>query len=248
VDTCEASKLSLVAKYGSCRLKADSKVVKDRGSPPGVYDKCSLDKFQDAEDKAAAASASCPTTGDQSTVTTYMNSCTSRVATWLNGGGGLPDTWPADLVDCNSDLAACIAETHGQVPKTGQTTCYDTSTVISCTGTGQDGQTQHGIARSYTDNGDGTVTDNNTGLMWEKLDDSNLAGTAGIHDRDNTYTWANAFVKVSDLNALNFAGHSDWRVPSVMELQSIVNFGQVNPSVNTAFNSACAPGCHCDVV
>lgn len=37
----------------------------------------------------------------------------------------------------------------------------------------------------FVDNGDGTVTDNQTGLMWETKDDS-----AGIHDKDNVYTWS----------------------------------------------------------
>jgi hypothetical protein len=37
------------------------------------------------------------------------------------------------------------------------------------------------------DNGDGTITDDQTGLMWEKKDDNN---TGGIHDKDNEYTWA----------------------------------------------------------
>jgi len=43
---------------------------------------------------------------------------------------------------------------------------------------------QAGATLSYTDNGDGTITDNNTRLMWEKKDDS-----GGIHDQDNGYTW-----------------------------------------------------------
>src|SRR5207249_5145188 len=55
-------------------------------------------------------------------------------------------------------------------PATGQTTCWDSSgNVIPCAGTGQDGDLQKGAPLSYTDNGDGTITDNNTGLMWEKL-------------------------------------------------------------------------------
>jgi hypothetical protein len=59
--------------------------------------------------------------------------------------------------------------------KTGQTSAY---------GTGSDGNLQKGASRAYTDNGDGTITDNTTGLMWEKKSDD---GT--IHDKDNTYTW-----------------------------------------------------------
>ena len=62
------------------------------------------------------------------------------------------------------------------------------------------------------DNGDGTITDTKTGLMWEKLSDD-----GSIHDKDTAYTWANAFaVKVATLNGGGgFAGHTDWRVPNV---------------------------------
>jgi hypothetical protein len=53
--------------------------------------------------------------------------------------------------------------------KTGQTTCYDLAGASrSCTGTGEDGESHKGITASYTDNGDETITDNNTGLMWRK--------------------------------------------------------------------------------
>ncbi|HYD49712.1 MAG TPA: hypothetical protein VEB21_15255 [Terriglobales bacterium] len=39
----------------------------------------------------------------------------------------------------------------------------------------------------YIDNGDGTVSDLNTGLVWEKKDD-----LSGIHDKDNGYSWASS--------------------------------------------------------
>src|SRR5262245_39388427 len=76
------------------------------------------------------------------------------------------------LKHCESDLAACQKAPKGQVLRTGQTTCYDTSGLsISCAGTGQDGETQKGMVQKYVDNGDGTVTDLNTGLMCEKKSD-----------------------------------------------------------------------------
>jgi hypothetical protein len=71
---------------------------------------------------------------------------------------------------------------------------------------------------SYTDNGDGTVTDNVTGLMWQKA----VSATA-------TYTWAQA---VAYCPTLILAGHGDWRLPSVIELVSIVDVGQSNLSIN----------------
>lgn len=121
----------------------------------------------------------------------------------------------ADLVAGNIKSGVNIFGVVGtslpaQPLKTGQTTCYDSSgTVIACSGTGQDGELQKGVARSFTDNGDGTVTDNVSGLMWEKISDDD-----SIHDKDTTYTWTNAFAsKVAMLNSSSFAGHNDWRVP-----------------------------------
>ncbi len=126
------------------------------------------------------------------------------------------------------------------LPATGQTTCWDSSgTVIPCAGTGQDGELQEGAPLAYVDNGDGTVTDVNTGLMWEKLSND---GT--VHDQDNTYTWANAFAgHVATLNDARFAGHDDWRLPNVRELQSILDYDTIQPAVTPAFDDHCSPGC-----
>jgi cysteine-rich repeat protein len=138
--------------------------------------------------------------------------------------------------------AACTLEPARHFPATDQTTCWNSeNSVIPCTGTGQDGDTQAGATLAYVvDNVNGTITDENTGLMWEKLSDD---GT--IHDRDNTYTWDSAFaVKIATLNAGGgFAGHTDWRVPNIKELQSILNYQNVDPAVSAAFNTSCTPDC-----
>ena len=105
-------------------------------------------------------------------------------------------------------------------------------------GTGQDGAIQAGGTLSYTDNGDGTITDHNTKLVWEKK-----SSDGSIHDVNAGYAWANAFaVHIAGLNAANFAGHDDWRLPNVRELQSIANYENFNPSVSSEFNTACMPG------
>lgn len=126
-----------------------------------------------------------------------------------------------------------------QLLKSGQTTSR---------GPGSDGAVQAGIARSFKDNGDGTITDDATGLMWEKQDDS-----GGIHDKDNVYTWStgthsmDGTIATTFLAALNggsgFAGHTDWRVPNVFELESLRNFGSLVPSTHPAFNTGCVPAC-----
>lgn len=127
----------------------------------------------------------------------------------------------------------------GRFPATGQTTCWDSAgAVIPCDGTGQDGDIRAGARLHYKDNGNGTVTDKNTGLTWEKL-----SADGSIHDRGNAYSWAEAFaVHVGGLNEANFAGHNDWRLPNVKELQSIVNYQNFAPAVSSAFNNNCAAG------
>ena len=127
--------------------------------------------------------------------------------------------------------------------ETGQTQCdQGKGTLGACPGSpaGQDGAVLAGAARSYTDNGDGTVTDNVTGLMWEKLSND---GT--IHDKSTLYSWYTAFTK--KIAALNggggFAGHTDWRLPNSFELHSLTDLGRVSPAIDPAFNTSCAPSC-----
>ncbi len=108
------------------------------------------------------------------------------------------------------------------VPDTGQTTCYDANgNVIACAGTGQDGAYIIN-PMSYTDNGDGTVTDNVTGLMWQKQDDGNWRA------------WSDAGTYCSSLGA---GLHSDWRLPGIKELMSIVNYGipYPAPTINSTY-------------
>ncbi|HXC51319.1 MAG TPA: DUF1566 domain-containing protein [Candidatus Limnocylindrales bacterium] len=128
---------------------------------------------------------------------------------------------------------------HG-VFTTGQDTCYDDAgDPISCEGTGQDGEFQKGASRAFIDNGDGTVTDRNTGLQWEQSDDG-----GGIHDQENKVNWLGAFLKIAQLNVTMFAGHSDWRVPNIFELMSLGDFGQHDPGYPVPyFQHDCAPGC-----
>src|SRR5947208_16243437 len=142
-------------------------------------------------------------------------------------------------------LAGWPTAAHGQCtgckfPATGQMTCWDSSgNVIPCAGTGQDGDLRKGAPLSYTDNGNGTVTDNNTGLVWEKL-----SRDGSVHDVSNTYTWANAFAQhAATLNSTTFAGHTNCRMPNVKELEGIMNYQNVDPTVSPAFNTNCTSGC-----
>src|SRR5262245_56194308 len=152
--------------------------------------------------------------------------------------GALSDQ-PGGATPINVQVLDCTPVSAGVgMLATGQVTCYDIDgSIITCTGTGQAGDIQAGAALSYIDNGDGTITDNNTSLMWEKKSDD-----GSIHDQDNSYTCQDAFAYVATLNSGNFAGYNDWRLPNLRELQSIVNYQVVAPAVSAVFNTNCVPG------
>ena len=73
---------------------------------------------------------------------------------------------------------------------------------------------------SYTDNGDGTVTDIVTGLMWQQ-------DVPAV-----TYNWAQAKAYCP---TLTLAGQSDWRLPTRIELVSLIDFGRSGPAINTTY-------------
>ncbi len=99
------------------------------------------------------------------------------------------------------------------VPKTGQKNSY---------GTRDDGDLEIGVAwpsPRFTDHDDGTVTDNLTGLMWTK--NANLAGSK---------MWNEAISFCNGMNASTGTyGYTDWRLPNVRELQSLIDYGRYDP-------------------
>ena len=100
-----------------------------------------------------------------------------------------------------------------------------------------------GAPLRYQDNGDGTITDLNTGLTWEKKGSGGDAGTCltNLHGVNSACTWVQATgAWIDGVNAeggTGFAGHSDWRLPNVRELQSIVDYGRFSPAINPVFNN-----------
>jgi hypothetical protein len=154
-----------------------------------------------------------------------------------DGGGTLSCTSGCgfDTSDCE-----CTGRLTTSLLLTGQTKCYTANAVEAfCAGSGQDGDVLAGAARQFVDNGDGTITDSVTNLMWEKNSDD-----GSIHDMNNLYSWANAFSgKIATLNSTAFAGHADWRLPNIFELDTLVHSGVSGVKTWPAFNSGCQPGC-----
>ena len=83
--------------------------------------------------------------------------------------------------------------------------------------------------RTYTDNGDGTVKDNATNLVWQKCsagqnNDAGCTGTASGID------WKSA---LAYCEGLTLGGRSDWRLPNLKELLALADRSRVNPAIDT---------------
>jgi hypothetical protein len=116
-----------------------------------------------------------------------------------------------------------IPQTY-KIVDTGQKDFYNNTSIITEPQEGESfyGQDAHYVGNQplYTDNGDGTVTDNITGLMWQKS--------------FITLDWEDA---ESEASSASTGGYNDWRVPTIKELYSLIDFngnqGTGNPSSST---------------
>jgi hypothetical protein len=141
----------------------------------------------------------CPSEGDQSALQAFVTGHTDDVAGAL-AGGPLPNC-AGDLATCNSDLAAALACGNGAMNvnedcdqanldgKTCLTQGFAGGTLACSSGCLFD--TSGCWLARFTDNADGTITDNEVGFMWEKK--TELDGSTNFpnaHDADNHYPWA----------------------------------------------------------
>jgi hypothetical protein len=138
------------------------------------------------------------------------------------------------LMGCNKDNDAITTEDNlpdisdYPVVSTNQTTFYNNSTEISSTSSddafyGQDAQYSRNETQ-YVDNGDGTVTDMITGLMWSQSPDMNGDGDI---DADDKLSYSEA---IAGAETFNLGGFEDWRLPSIKEQYSLILFSGVDPS------------------
>ncbi|MBF0396994.1 MAG: DUF1566 domain-containing protein, partial [Desulfobacterales bacterium] len=105
------------------------------------------------------------------------------------------------------------------VEKTGQTTSYASA---------DDGAAQKGVTWAnprFTDNGNGTVTDNNTGLIWLK----NISCFGAMTWGQGVSSCNNLFSGSCGLTDGSQAG--DWRLPNIKELESLIDYGRTNPAL-----------------
>ena len=116
---------------------------------------------------------------------------------------------------------------------TGQNRCYNNTKEISCPTSetadfyGQDAwyaSLGKCTPQSFSSSSN-VVIDNNTGLTWEKSPSTEF------------YTWYDAQNHCADLNSSNYGGKSNWRLPNPLELLTIIDLGQPNPTTNSNFTN-----------
>jgi len=271
-EKCQALKNKDTGKLAFCLQKAEMKLVKTKGACSvttttecyrdadcpvsetcdkdltkynGSVTKCNtkfFDKWAKNETKAADKGGTCPDgIADPNSVLDFVTAHSDAISAALAGGG-----LPSYIVPGVDPILLA----------TGQTQCESGGSMVACPGVPanvQDGDYQMGTARSYSFDtsvaGERTVIDNVTGLEWEVLCDEDPPGATcpTDHDVDTTYTWANAFTKIANMNAANYGGHNDWRLPNRFELESLADLGQVSPAIDpTYFNASCTAPCTAD--
>lgn len=125
-------------------------------------------------------------------------------------------------------------QVSSNLPDTGVDKCYNQNSVINCPLSDTDafyGQDFHYTSNpmSYTNNGDSTVMDNVTSLMWQTTNDGldyNWYEATGTYDVVYNPTSKNV---CGDLTLGSAPGYTDWRLPEKRELQSIVDYGVLPP-------------------
>jgi hypothetical protein len=115
-------------------------------------------------------------------------------------------------------IGTASAQNSFEVVETAQESCFNNMSQITCPASGQPfyGQDAQysGHEQSYIDNGDGTVTDLTTGLMWQQTPGAKV-----------TYA-----VATSAADTFSLGGYDDWRLPSIKELYSLMDFRGIDPS------------------
>ena len=167
-------------------------------------------------------------------ITSMVGCSTADKAVTKTGGpsnGALASTYTVDeakaiAVELISAVGYSPAVGGYPIVDTNQTLFFSNDAIIDAPAVGEDFYGQDasfvGNAQSYTDNGDGTVTDNVTGLTWQQ-------------DPGEKMTWPEAVAYLDEFNEAALGGYSDWRIPTIKELYSLTDFsGMTRMSSDTS--------------
>ena len=215
---CQVQASVCVADLGTCQTERSSCI-----SDLGV---CQTEKDRALADLAACRMERDTAVSERDTALSERDAARAERDALLSNLGVCQadrDNCLTSLAICQSELARCV-----QPPATGQTACYDVAgAVIECASAaypGQDGFHRAGCptAGRFVDNQDGTVTDTCTGLMWEK------------NSAPGNYLWQSA---LQYCDRLEVAGHTDWRLPNLRELRTLVDYGGQVPAIDPVFQA-----------
>jgi Protein of unknown function (DUF1566) len=124
--------------------------------------------------------------------------------------------WPARVADRLNNQV--------QVFKTGQIYCYDENgNIVDCHNTGQDGEFQSGLQSNQPRFIENTYTiyDSATNLTWLK----------SANHYNDMLDWNSAFDLIEKMNREHKYGYDDWRLPSIVELESLTDLNQHSPAL-----------------
>ena len=139
--------------------------------------------------------------------------------------------------------ALTTAQVTYPIVDTGQVACYDNRGTIPCPGPGQEfyGQDAQytGNQPAYTLSSDGlTVYDRNTRLTWQRSPDINGDTFLTVSDK---LTLPQAQARPAALNAIDYGGYDDWRLPTIKELYSLIDYRGTDPSPTGSDASGLTP-------
>jgi len=140
-------------------------------------------------------------------------------------------------------VGASASELRYQIVGTGQTQCYDDHSEIAFPKAGQpffgqDAQYSKRSPRYRLDAVGLTVYDCNTGLYWQRAADTNGDGKLTADDK---LTIHDALAMPGKLNARKFGGYGDWRLPTIKELYSLIEFSGIDPNVRQSSSTSVTP-------
>lgn len=239
---CAAAKNKTAGKYAACLETATANFVTkaDAAAYATARAKCRttfLKAWATADAKAAKAGVTCsdaPLSVDAFDEVIDTHELHVRRALAGDGLERCGDGVRTGTEDCDRD-------------DLGTETCATLGFALGALrcGSGCDVDTSGCFATRFVDNGDGTVTDNQTKLQWEQKTTAVGSGLnfADPHDVDNAFAWSTGglnplpggplfTVFLLSLNGVSadglavtgcFAGHCDWRIPTVAELRAIVD-------------------------
>lgn len=242
-EKCESAKNLTASKYASCRQKAEAKLVVsgDTAAYDDATSKCALKFSQKWTDLESSAGGACPTNGDETDIESAVRNHSDSIALSLSGAGGggnnLIDNGDGTITDeaaglqwekkVGFDYSADFNNLH-------EADSYYRWADVCSLNAAKECQPSAAAAAACQAGAVGS-------------DQSCVQCGAGEGSCD-TYGGSTVWQWLVDLNASNFAGHNDWRLPRALEMAALVDFEDATyPTAGVPFHAATCGGSCMDI-